>query len=589
MAAHRHWRVLFPEVNSSIYVQLTEVEFRQAVGVPEIPTGGTAYASSVYGASYAASRAFDGNITTAWSTAGDQAINSWIAYDYGAGNEKDILEVAVRCDNGTSYAPKSIQIEYSDDGVGWFFYGWYGNQTGWAAREERLFLTYEPENQPTRFTQIQGYVVESSNKSVRFTQIQGYVVILPVQPARLTQVQNYVVATPRPVPPPGTILPLAPITEELQFLTSVNTARSSMEQRSRLRAVPRHRYSHNLHLQDDADWRVAFVDMYKNQNKEYTHPLYHYWTVIEQPADPVDTELFFDPAQTDMRDGETLAIFDVFTRKVTFHAIDTVTATGAILVEPVGRELNVAHRVCPALMSRMLEVPSMEKFERLGQARVTMETTRPRTFRRETDTTLLTLQNIPVLVDEPYGRSGENVNKGGQWIDSGLSVPDHWNTWRHGGRISGRRDYSFDRWVDMDHWRAILDHMGGRQRTIYVPSFYDDLPLAQQPALSATTLVTTEIQLYEMFQARMFGAVAIFRSNGTIYRSVLSTTMNYDVNGDPVSVNLALNQNIGAQPGSNVISKVSLLYKMRSTEDTIRMEHFQNHSTISLNLESVYQ
>jgi len=397
------------------------------------------------------------------------------------------------------------------------------------------------------------------------------------------------VATPKPVPPAAHVLPLAPVTEEFHFLTSVSMTLSSREQRNRLRAAPRQRYSHNLHLRDDADWRMAFAEMYKYQNQEYLHPLYHYWTRLTAQIAPNETELYFDPSQTDLRDGESLAIFDVFTRKVTFHEIDEVTSTGAILTEPVGRLVDLGHCVCPALPCRMTDIPQLEKFERLGEARVTLETTRPRRFRRELDLVLPTLQGTPVVANEPYGRVGEAMNRGGAWLDGELSVPVAWNTWRHGGRVSGNRSYYFDRFEDMDYWRAVLDYMGGRQRTVFIPSYYDDLPLTEQPALNSTSITTTEVQVYEMFQLRMFSAVSIFRQNGLIHRAIVSAVMNYAPNGDPVSVTLNLDTSIGNQPGSNVISKVSLLYQMRLKDDRVRMEHHQNHSTVTLNLESVYQ
>jgi hypothetical protein len=88
-------------------------------GGTNVATGGTASASSVYAPEYPASNAFDGNDNTIWASAG--VSGTWIEYDFGSGNDKDIVEITWRgrndcCENQN---PSDFAIQYSTDDIVW--------------------------------------------------------------------------------------------------------------------------------------------------------------------------------------------------------------------------------------------------------------------------------------------------------------------------------------------------------------------------------------------------------------------------------------------------------------------------------------
>ena len=126
MAAHRSWRALVSRGNSSI-VAIGELTLRTVAGGAQAATGGTAYASSVWGAGFEAAKAFDGVVgaggggTNCWESAASfQGGDEWVAYDFGAGNEKDIVEVIVATFvESTSYIPARILMQWSDNGTNW--------------------------------------------------------------------------------------------------------------------------------------------------------------------------------------------------------------------------------------------------------------------------------------------------------------------------------------------------------------------------------------------------------------------------------------------------------------------------------------
>jgi hypothetical protein len=134
MTAHRYWRLSFPSTGGS-NTEITELQLRTVIGGASVASGGAAsYGGPLVSGS--AANAFDGNTGTVF------AINSfggWLAYDFGPGNAKDIVEIAIT--NGTTPSFGIIQgsFDYSDDAVRWFPRLAFANQTGWTALSTRVF------------------------------------------------------------------------------------------------------------------------------------------------------------------------------------------------------------------------------------------------------------------------------------------------------------------------------------------------------------------------------------------------------------------------------------------------------------------
>lgn len=114
MPAHRYWRIWCGWTAQQATV-LAEIEMRASVGGADQCSGGTPFATYSH-ASYPASNAFDNDTGTIWSSH-DHGGDEGIGYDFGAGNEKDIAEVALTPGVGLlEFAPTTIRLEYSDNG-----------------------------------------------------------------------------------------------------------------------------------------------------------------------------------------------------------------------------------------------------------------------------------------------------------------------------------------------------------------------------------------------------------------------------------------------------------------------------------------
>lgn len=112
---HRYWRLLFPTATN---IGLDEVQMRETRGGANVVGGGTPSASSIFNGTYDVPNAFDGNTATFWNCSGSPGANEWIKYDFGAGNEKAIAEIAFRYAD-IARCPADVKMQWSDDDSAW--------------------------------------------------------------------------------------------------------------------------------------------------------------------------------------------------------------------------------------------------------------------------------------------------------------------------------------------------------------------------------------------------------------------------------------------------------------------------------------
>ena len=144
MAAHRYWRVYITAANGHAAVTCVEIELRTSFGGSNVATGGTASASTTsFG--WVASNAFNGSYSApGWhSSALLDGTPQWIEYDFGAGNDKDIVEFKwfSRPDDvnvAAAQSPKDFKLQYSDDNSTWFDHVSITGSTNWMLGESRI-------------------------------------------------------------------------------------------------------------------------------------------------------------------------------------------------------------------------------------------------------------------------------------------------------------------------------------------------------------------------------------------------------------------------------------------------------------------
>lgn len=119
--AARHWRVRMTSAHDAASpFGVREIQMRTAAGGADQTGSGTASARTEFDGTLTAANAFDNNNATAYASGGS-AGSFWVAYDFGSGNDKDVVEVTLLGRSGTLFRqmPTSGYVEASADGLSW--------------------------------------------------------------------------------------------------------------------------------------------------------------------------------------------------------------------------------------------------------------------------------------------------------------------------------------------------------------------------------------------------------------------------------------------------------------------------------------
>lgn len=142
--SHQYWRLLYSALSGSdSFAAISEFQLRTAAGGPSVAVGGVASSSSQYSAGFSASMAFDGSMSTSWSSVSGDTVGAWLAYKLTTA--QTIVEISLGVQNTSSggvrpaQMPGAFSIQYSDDGITWSTAQTFTGQTGWAHGEVRTF------------------------------------------------------------------------------------------------------------------------------------------------------------------------------------------------------------------------------------------------------------------------------------------------------------------------------------------------------------------------------------------------------------------------------------------------------------------
>jgi hypothetical protein len=129
-------------------LQLSEFEFRTAIGVTRTPTGGTPSATSEpFGSTFGADKACDANTSTRWATSDDDCF--W-AYDFGSGNDCSVVEVTITSNaSAINSYPRSFNVGYSDDGITYVLTDVFPTTGTWGTAPYQKVFTLSAPPDPT--------------------------------------------------------------------------------------------------------------------------------------------------------------------------------------------------------------------------------------------------------------------------------------------------------------------------------------------------------------------------------------------------------------------------------------------------------
>jgi hypothetical protein len=138
MPAATYWRVRITGTSGN-FAAVGEIEMKSAFGGADLCTGGTAFSSSNWSASYLPANAFDNNISNAWHSANGSVLPQHIGYQFPA--PVDIIEISIRArgDGENGVAPRAWTLEYSNDGITYTPLFSMSGQPAWTTSELRNY------------------------------------------------------------------------------------------------------------------------------------------------------------------------------------------------------------------------------------------------------------------------------------------------------------------------------------------------------------------------------------------------------------------------------------------------------------------
>jgi hypothetical protein len=285
----------------------------------------------------------------------------------------------------------------------------------------------------------------------------------------------------------------------------------------------------------------------------------------------------------------SILFFDRVLTKTYFATIDTVDADGCTLAEPLTIDIPDHYFVSPAPQFRVA-LPTLAMSAIAGDFQLNLEGAQVRDVLRPDQVNSPTLIDGMLLLDiRPLADDTVNsqFDQNMVWLDNGIANPEARTSW-YAPFLSGERKFLIHRPIGLDVWRAIAANLNGRQNPFLLPTFRNDLPIFETPALSATQFKTDSIQFFDIWRSKAWRYIRIQSDAGIIYRKINEVLANYSVTtGEPESLTVKIDGNIGGSTGANSNMIISFVNTCRLDSDEIVIDHGPADSVLSIKVRMV--
>lgn len=385
------------------------------------------------------------------------------------------------------------------------------------------------------------------------------------------------------------MVPDPPVQEVWAWLTDIIAARNGAEQRIALRAAPRRSIRYSFMLEDETERRRQYNRWFKSLSTRLVLPYYQYATGLTQAVASGGSQLYFDPARTDLRDGEFALIYDTASEQGYLVKIAAVETDGATLDSPITFDATTDMIIAPAFTSRLADRTGFDMQKVTGKITVQGESlvSRAAFSRPGSEAVIPTYDGLPVMNIRPIsvGDNPETFDANYEVIDGRTGVQDIFTAWLHTEVIMTRK-WTIRRLQDpgeMDWWRDFLDLVRGQQNPFLIPTWFADLTPAAPPSVSTTQLVITGSDYAALyFPHQTFKRLQIETAAGLIWRTVVSAVDN----GDGTTT-LELNLPFGDTADDVLIGKISFLNIVRLASDTVTLQHERIRTQIELTTRTI--
>lgn len=360
------------------------------------------------------------------------------------------------------------------------------------------------------------------------------------------------------------------IKERLSWLTDVLASPSGAEQRRKLRHWPVRTWSATVLV--DGDDRVSMdLALYGWGARTWALPI---WTDVTWLASGLAAgaeAIALDTTHLDYRAGGLVLIRGETAQDLEVAEIQAVRADGLDLVRPVQLDWNPGCRVYPVRLAMLTEQPQLtRKTDDLVSADVNFRSMEPCDWPAAPPPA--TYRGAPVLEERPewsedlsaqYERLLSTLDNGinnpvtTDLVGTGIALQQH--TWFLAGR------------AERGSWRGLAYYLAGQQKTLWLPTFADDLRIVATTAATSSALDVATVGYSRFGVGGKTGRrhIRIELRDGTlIYRRILGAT-----GVDRATERLSLDSAVGVELTTANVLRISWLQLVRSASDDIEVDH----------------
>lgn len=385
------------------------------------------------------------------------------------------------------------------------------------------------------------------------------------------------------------LIPDVPVNEEWEFKTNIIRNQVGDEQRISLRQTPRLTQQFDVEIIDLRQRREQFLLLRKNITVQTIIAFYQYASRINGNTLTSQNRFYFDPARTNVRVGEFVAIVNTTTEEVILGKVDILHSDGVTMNVVAESDIISSEQTWVAIPCFMCLVEdgsgiTMDTVTGILSIKATSFND-PTLVRPNSTRTFTTFDGIPFLDRRPNPTAEESFAYRRELIDNETGARDISSRDKH-PQISGNRQFTIQRNQDpeeMDYWRNFFDHVKGAQKSFLLSTYFPDLtfPSGQLPLPDGTGIFTvnegevksllTDFDGFSRFELE-------YSNKERTQHKIQSSTLNGDG-----TMTISFTPSIPLGTVYRSPTKISYLMRVRAT-DRIAWTHFANYSEVSFGI-----
>ena len=372
------------------------------------------------------------------------------------------------------------------------------------------------------------------------------------------------------------------VTEKWKWNTRVMVAWDSTEQRVQYAPYPIRSLEAEYILDE-----VGIVDrqyrIYQSALSTMTVPYFHLQTRLTAPSALASNRLYFNPAYTNIKSGDTIAVIDEqFSFPIRYLTAETLFADGCSINNSLAFPLQTGYVICPAY-PLFLNKPQIQMKQVTGSLRINGEVSnRNRPVSRDGNPAVLSIfKGLPVLDFKTQANQSlgyellfedEATNFGKRERSIVWEAPKVLRSASFSTKMAGPMP-------DYDYATKFFDTIGGRLKPFFISSQLEELVLDSNPPSGSSQIEIQGITYSTVyFPNEVYKQLEIEYLDGTYEWFDVNTAESQPGGTDLLSLTTALPNDVN----TNTITRISFLLRVRLATDEITVEYQNNRARFVL-------